>query len=135
MRIAVFSTLVLLASSTVSPVLAERPASDGFQLSLGAGLFVSPRPYVGADAEIFPIPVLDLRYKSFFFEGVRTGFRGQPVEHLEMSIFAAMRFDGAEPDDSAFLAQNDGKPSTALSGSAGVRPDELLLSRVSPLGT
>ena len=39
-----------------------------------------------------------LRYRSFFFEGVRLGFRGRPAEHLELQAFAAARFDDLEID-------------------------------------
>jgi len=34
-----------------------------FSLAAGAGVIVSPRPYVGADSRIIPIPSIELDYK------------------------------------------------------------------------
>ncbi|MEM7244449.1 MAG: MipA/OmpV family protein [Acidobacteriota bacterium] len=84
-----------------------QPPPDGVELSLGVGAIVSPRPYVDLDSEVFPIPILGIRYKTFFFEGVRTGFRGRPVEHLELSAFLAARFDGFDADVGSALEGMD----------------------------
>jgi outer membrane protein len=102
LRISTF-VLCLLLLLSCGPASAQRPASDGVEVSLGLGAVVSPRPFIGTNAEVFPIPMLGIRYKSFFFEGTRLGFRGRPAEHFEASVFAAARFDGVDPDDSPAL--------------------------------
>ena len=47
---------------------------EDFSWSVGMGFVGSPRPYKGTDAKLFPVPVLNLRYKRAFFQGIRGGF-------------------------------------------------------------
>jgi len=94
----------MLAACVASrPAFGQRESDDRVQLALGVGVIASPRPHVGADSEIFPIPLLGIRYKSFFFEGVRAGFRFSPAERFELATFLGARFDGLDPDDSVAL--------------------------------
>jgi outer membrane protein len=76
---------------------------DAFSWSAGMGFLASPRPYKGTDAKLFPVPVLNLRYKRAFFEGIRGGLDVVQKEKLTASVFAQARFRGLEPDDSPFL--------------------------------
>lgn len=92
----------VLALALAAPAAAQPSGDKSF--SLGAGVIVSPRPYLDADAEITALPVLGLRYKAFYFEGIRTGFRGRPHPNLELDGFVQARFDGFEEGDSPALA-------------------------------
>jgi outer membrane protein len=82
------------------PAAAQPPAEEGPIWSVGAGAVFAPRPYEGMDAEVFPIPVVGVRYRNFYWDGIRAGFRFSPAEHLGLDLFAAARFDGYEEDDS-----------------------------------
>ncbi len=99
-------TLVSLFAAAVA-LLAAAPAvaqGDNKSVSLGVGVLVIPKPYIDMDSEITPLPVLGLRYKAFYFEGIRMGVRGRPRPHLELDGFVQVRFDGYEADDSPALA-------------------------------
>lgn len=74
-----------------------------FSLAIGAGMIVSPRPYVGADARIFPIPSIELEYKGWFFRGIRGGYDIIQTERFTASLYAQARFSGLESDSSPFL--------------------------------
>ncbi|MBN1568135.1 MAG: MipA/OmpV family protein [Acidobacteria bacterium] len=74
-----------------------------FSLSLGVGVIVSPRPYVGADARIFPIPSVELEYKGWFFRGIRGGYGFIRTERFSANLYAQARFSGLESDSSPFL--------------------------------
>jgi outer membrane protein len=90
---------------------------DSFSWSLGGGFIASPRPYVDTRAKVFPIPVLTLRYKRLFFQGIRGGYELIQTEKLTTSLFAQARFQGLEPEDSAFL---EGMETRKKSADAGV---------------
>lgn len=77
---------------------------DELQWSLGLGVISSPRPYRGADNEVFPVPLLDLAYKRFYFQGIRTGYRVVDGEALDLDVAARARFASLDPDDSPYLA-------------------------------
>jgi outer membrane protein len=83
---------------------AGRPAGGGgARWSLGAGVIVAPRPYVGADAEIQPIPILEFYSGRWFVQGIRAGYRFVDTESIDFDIRARIRFSGLDPDDSPFL--------------------------------
>jgi outer membrane protein len=102
---------------TDSSVQAEQTASEeqsmpqasgsqpgnNFSLALGAGVIVSPRPYVGADFRVFPIPSVELEYKGWFFRGIRGGYGFIRTERFTASLYAQARFSGLESDSSPFL--------------------------------
>ncbi|MBP1610214.1 MAG: scaffolding protein for murein-synthesizing holoenzyme putative outerrane protein, partial [Acidobacteria bacterium] len=102
---------------TDSSVQAEQAASEeqsmpqasgsqpgnNFSFALGAGVIVSPRPYVGADFRVFPIPSVELEYKGWFFRGIRGGYSFIQTERLTASLYAQARFTGLEGDSSPFL--------------------------------
>ena len=78
-------------------------SGDQFSLAIGAGVIVSPRPYVGADSRIFPIPSIELEYKGWFFRGIRGGYSFIRTERFTASLYAQARFSGLESDSSPFL--------------------------------
>lgn len=78
-------------------------SGNKFSLALGAGVIVSPRPYVGSDARIFPIPSVELEYKGWFFRGIRGGYGFIRTERFTASLYAQARFSGLESDSSPFL--------------------------------
>jgi outer membrane protein len=126
-QIAHLSILVLLfagslpafaqSDKTVSPEAEERTTGEeqskprapeaqtgrNFSLALGAGVIVSPRPYVGAGSRIFPIPSIELEYKGWFFRGIRGGYGFIRTERFTASLYAQARFSGLESDSSPFL--------------------------------
>lgn len=103
MRATILTCLLL---ALLCPALAAPANAQGLpdrSVSLGAGVVVTPKPYAGADSEILPLPVIGLRYKAFYFEGIRMGLRGRPTQHLELDGFVQARFDGYEEDDAPVL--------------------------------
>lgn len=96
--------LVLAASTAPGTLSAQPPAPDGPQWTLGLGLVASPSPYVGVDAEIFPIPVVGLRRERFYLQGVRAGYALAPPDGpWRVDLLTQVRFQGYEADDSPFL--------------------------------
>jgi outer membrane protein len=108
------SILLLNAPLFANEVPEENPAGqeptpgmdvvkDNFSWSLGIGFIASPRPYKGTDAKYFPVPVLNMRYKRFFLQGIRGGFDYIQKDKVTANVYAQVRFRGLEPDDSPFL--------------------------------
>lgn len=115
----VLSLLVSLAAAL--PVRAQDapPVPEkGTQWFVGIGAIASPRPYEGADAAVFPVPVFGVRSGPFFFETIRTGFRVVNTKHWKTDLLAQARFDGHEEDDSPVLK---GMEERRMSADAGVR--------------
>jgi len=126
-RVVLFTLLTLLSAQclpaftqpgqTDSSVPAEQTAGEEqsiaqasgsqpgntFSLSLGAGVIVSPRPYVGADFRVFPIPSVELEYKGWFFRGIRGGYGFVRTARFTASLYAQARFSGLESDSNPFL--------------------------------
>lgn len=92
-------------------------SNEEFTWSLGAGVVVSPRPYVGAEARVIPIPSLELRYRNWFFQGIRGGYRFIRSEPFTANLFAQAQFSGLDPEDSPFL---EGMETRSRSMDAGV---------------
>jgi len=82
---------------------APKIAQNALKWSLGAGFIASPRPYVGTNARVFPIPSLSLEYKRWFFQGIRGGYSFVKSDRFTANLFAQARFRGLEPEDSPFL--------------------------------
>ncbi len=87
-------------SETVVPKIAQKDLT----WSLGAGFIASPRPYMGTNARVFPIPALSLEYKRWFVQGIRGGYSFVKSNRFTANVFAQARFRGLEPEDSPFLA-------------------------------
>jgi outer membrane protein len=106
----VFLSFVLLVSTSGASAqfTSQRRSSgseddDRIQWSLGGGLVASPRPYIGTDPKVFPIPVVGLRYKGWFVQGIRGGYEFLQKGAFTGSVFAQAQFKGLEPEDSPFL--------------------------------
>lgn len=86
-----------------TPQASGSQADKDLTLALGAGVIISPRPYAGADARIFPIPSVELEYKGWFFRGIRGGYGFIRTERFTASLYAQARFSGLESESSPFL--------------------------------
>ena len=104
----ILSVGMIASSHTISAQNDEpesAPAREGDRgWALGVGVVSSARPYVGADNELFPVPLLEFHRGGFFVEGIRVGYRwgGQHAWRFEM--YGSPLFAGLDPDDSPFLA-------------------------------
>jgi outer membrane protein len=106
-RVFVLLTLFLVVGQGVS-VLSAQPQGksedkEGLTWAVGGGFVASPRPYPDADAEIIPIPLVTVRYKGLFFQGIRGGYEFLQKEKWTASVFGQARFQGLEATDSPFL--------------------------------
>lgn len=105
MRRLATSTLLALALVLAVPAAAQGPPPQtGLRWSLGLGAVSSPKPYKGADADIMPIPFLELSYKRFYFQGIRFGYKLVDGAELDLDVRGRYRFAGYSPDDSPYLA-------------------------------
>jgi outer membrane protein len=57
-----------------------------------------------------------VRYRNFYFEGVRSGFRWFPGERGEVDVFARINFSGLDPDQSEFLEGMEERELTVMAG-------------------
>jgi outer membrane protein len=96
-------TPALLAAAEQSQT-SKKPAE---QISAGAGVLVSPKPYKGADSKVYPIPLIFYRYENFYINGKKTGytFYKKPFSIFEQDflwkndVIADIRFDGYDASD------------------------------------
>jgi outer membrane protein len=102
-------------------------APPDFELSLGAGVIVAPRPYEGASAAIIPIPVVSARYKRLFAEGIRGGVRFLQSGQLTGNAYLQANFEGLESTDSPYL---EGMTNRSMSADAGAE----IVYRARPVG-
>jgi outer membrane protein len=103
------------------------PGTDHLDLSVGAGVVFAPRPYVGASEEAIPIPVVNVRYKWLFAEGIRGGAQFLRQGKLAGNIYLQANFEGLKADDSPYLA---GMENRSKSADAGVE----VVYRARPVG-
>jgi outer membrane protein len=113
--------LVVVALTAVTPVAAEETPKEPSKLriAIGGGFVSSPRPYVSAKAQTFPIPVVNLRYGRWFAQGVRGGYELVSTPRWSVNSFAQARFQGLEPEDSPFL-EGMAPRSTSMDGGVEV---------------
>ena len=132
--------LGLLASPSVfAAVMAQDPpkpqgAPDAvpvvpgnLELSLGGGVVVAPRPYEGASAAVIPIPVVTVRYKRLFAEGIRGGVRFLQSGQLTGNAYLQANFKGLDATDSPSL---EGITDRRMSADAGAE----IVYRARPVG-
>lgn len=121
---------VAAASGQADEAKQETPDSterDGLEASAGLGFITSPRPYIGADPQSFPVPVVNIKYKRWFLESIRGGYTFAQRKRLDARAFTQVRFLGLEPDSSPFL---EGMQTRQKSLDAGVE----LIYRGRPVG-
>jgi outer membrane protein len=82
---------------------AAQPTSQ-FQWSLGLGVISSPRPYVGANNKITPIPLIELYYKKLYVQGIQAGYHFIDTREFTLDARAGFVFAGLDPNDSPELA-------------------------------
>jgi outer membrane scaffolding protein for murein synthesis (MipA/OmpV family) len=127
--------LVYPARVLAQPPQAGRPAvppsvgqsTDHLDLSVGGGVVVAPRPYVGASDAVIPIPVVNIRYKWLFAEGIRGGAQFLRQGRLAGNVYLQANFEGLEAKDSPFL---EGMETRSISADAGVE----VVYRARPVG-
>ena len=102
-------------------------APDHLDLAIGGGVVFAPRPYVGANATVIPIPVISLRYKRLYAEGIRGGVQALRRGTLTGNVFLQANFEGLEADHSAFL---EGMDDRSMSADAGAE----IVYRARPIG-
>ncbi len=92
---------LLVSGSSSAKEAPEEPSK--LRWGVGAGFVASPRPYVDAKPQTFPIPVVQIQYKRWFVQGIRGGYELLSAPQWSVSAFAQARFQGLEPEDSPFL--------------------------------
>ncbi len=97
------------------PPPSPQPAS-GFQWSLGLGVVSSPRPYVGVDNKITPIPLIELTYKDWYVQGIQGGYHFIKTEKFTFDARIGLVFAGLDPEDSPELAGMNKKDSSVDAG-------------------
>ena len=111
------------------PAAQEAPSSapDNLDLSIGGGVIFAPRPYQGATAAVIPIPVVNLRYKNLFVEGIRGGYQFLESGQLFGNVYLQANFEGLESTDSPYL---QGMKNRSMSADAGTE----IVYRARPVG-
>jgi len=111
------------------PAAQEAPPSapDNLDLSIGGGVIFAPRPYQGASAAVIPIPVVTLRYKNLFVEGIRGGYQFLESGQLFGNVYLQANFEGLESTDSPYL---QGMKNRSMSADAGTE----IVYRARPVG-
>jgi outer membrane protein len=100
---------------------------DHLDLSIGGGVIFAPRPYEGASAAVIPIPVVNVRYKNLFAEGIRGGYRFITSGQLTGNAYVQANFEGLESTDSPYL---QGMKNRSMSADAGAE----IVYRARPVG-
>jgi outer membrane protein len=102
-------------------------APANLDVSVGGGVIFAPRPYEGASAAIIPIPVVNVRYKRLFAEGIRGGVRFLQSGQLTGNAYLQANFEGLESTDSPYL---EGMTNRSMSADAGAE----IVYRARPVG-
>ena len=88
------------------------PVERTLEWSLGLGVASTPRPYVGAENAVLPIPLVDITYKKLYVQGIQAGYWFVNNKKLDFGVRAEIVFKALDPDDSDFLVgMNERKPS------------------------
>lgn len=96
-------------------------------LSIGGGVIFAPRPYEGASSAVIPIPVVNVRYKRLFAEGIRGGYQFLQSGRLTGNAYLQANFEGLESTDSPYL---EGMTNRRMSADAGAE----IVYRARPVG-
>lgn len=86
--------------------------------SLGAGAVINSKPYVGADARVYPIPLFRFEGKRFYLRGASGGYRLFTGEGWSLGPVVQPRLDGYEEDDSSALEGMDDRDWSVDAGAA-----------------
>ena len=106
------------------PAITARP---NLEVSVGGGVILAPRPYEGANAAVIAIPVVNVRYKRLFAEGIRGGYQFLQSGQLTGNAYLQANFEGLESTDSPYL---EGMTNRRMSADAGAE----IVYRARPVG-
>ncbi len=109
-RLAVIAISVILSSAAVAQEAKaepDAPVERTLEWSLGLGVASTPRPYVGAENAILPIPLVDITYKGLYVQGIQAGYWFIDNKKLDFGIRSEIVFESLDPDDSPFLEGMD----------------------------
>lgn len=111
--VAMAGLTVLASMAGVPPAAAPSPAAARKgRFSLGAGVLLAPRPYVGVDDETIAIPLVLYDRGGFYVRGLEAGYTWRKESPVSATVFGQAFFNGYESDDSPFLAgMEDREPS------------------------
>jgi len=93
-----------LAAASV-PARAQEPSSHGpgSGQAFGIAVLQTPQPYVGTDAELIVVPILQLRKGGFFIDGIRVGYGWALPANWSLQVSAMPQFAELDPTSSPFL--------------------------------
>jgi len=120
----------LAGDDPTKPQVAPEAAASArpeLEVSLGGGVIFAPRPYEGASAAVIPIPVVNVRYKRLFAEGIRGGYQFLQAGRLAGNAYLQANFEGLESTDSPYL---EGMTNRSMSADAGAE----IVYRARPVG-
>ncbi len=110
MKSTIWLCVFVAALLTPTAVLAQEggdepdpPQEREFEWSLGLGVASTPRPYVGADNAVLPIPLVDITYKGLYVQGIQAGYWFVDNEKFDFGVRAEIVFESLDPDDSPDL--------------------------------
>jgi len=90
----------------------DAPAERIIEWSLGLGVASTPRPYVGAENAVLPMPLVDITYKGLYVQGIQAGYWFVDNKKLDFGVRGGIVFESLDPDDSPFLeGMDERKPS------------------------
>ncbi len=88
------------------------PVERTLEWSLGLGVASTPRPYVGAENAVLPIPLVDITYKKLYVQGIQAGYWFVDNKKIDFGVRSEIVFEALDPDDSDFLVgMDERKPS------------------------
>jgi outer membrane protein len=122
MRICLYFVILTLLASLPLGAQEEAPdqgrttAPSAAQWSLGLAVISSPRPYVGADNSVMPIPIIGLAYKKVYIQGIQAGYHFIDNEKFTFDARAGVVFAGLDPDDSPYLEGMEKRESSIEGG-------------------
>lgn len=86
------------------------------QWSLGLGVISSPRPYVGTDNKISVIPLIELKYKKLYVQGIQAGYHFIDTKKFTFDARAGFVFAALDPADSPELEGMEKRNSSVEAG-------------------
>lgn len=76
-------------------------------LHVGGGALVASKPYVGVDAQVYPVPMFAYEGKNLYVHSMTGGYRLLAGKGWSIGPIVQPRFDGYDADDSSFLEGMD----------------------------
>ena len=106
--------LILLLSL---PLWAQPPAGDDdFDVSLGFAVLANDEGYRDADNDLRVIPLLDLRYKRFYFQGIQAGLQLVDGQRFSWDVLVRPEFTEFEESESPVFAGMEDRDLSVMAG-------------------